>query len=183
MRRRAHRPWRHRAASSHILSEVERLATRVTILREERRVETGTLTEPRHMRRKPKPCRAQRGASGTVPVDRCLGRLAAQGASEFFAVAFLESSELDDVWILPGSRGADQRGCAHDRYGLQLQDSHGSAEDIPALVRRAHSSNRPEGPDWVLVRHLLHRDNCVFTASDAALPIPACGAQWHPLRG
>jgi len=37
--------------SSHILSEVERLADRVTIIREGRTVETGTLTELRHLRR------------------------------------------------------------------------------------------------------------------------------------
>jgi ABC-2 type transport system ATP-binding protein len=37
--------------SSHILSEVERLATRVTIIREGRTVETGTLQEMRHLHR------------------------------------------------------------------------------------------------------------------------------------
>jgi ABC-2 type transport system ATP-binding protein len=37
--------------SSHILSEVERLADRVTIIREGRAVETGTLAELRHLRR------------------------------------------------------------------------------------------------------------------------------------
>jgi ABC-2 type transport system ATP-binding protein len=37
--------------SSHILSEVERLADRVTIIREGRVVETGTLAELRHLRR------------------------------------------------------------------------------------------------------------------------------------
>jgi ABC-2 type transport system ATP-binding protein len=37
--------------SSHILSEVERLADRVTIIRDGRRVETGTLEEMRHLRR------------------------------------------------------------------------------------------------------------------------------------
>jgi ABC-2 type transport system ATP-binding protein len=37
--------------SSHILSEVERLADRVTIIREGRTVETGTLNELRHLRR------------------------------------------------------------------------------------------------------------------------------------
>jgi ABC-2 type transport system ATP-binding protein len=37
--------------SSHILSEVERLADRVTIIREGRAVESGTLTELRHLRR------------------------------------------------------------------------------------------------------------------------------------
>jgi len=37
--------------SSHILSEVERLADRVTIIREGRTVETGTLAEMRHLRR------------------------------------------------------------------------------------------------------------------------------------
>ena len=37
--------------SSHILSEVERLADRVTIIREGRAVETGTLDELRHLRR------------------------------------------------------------------------------------------------------------------------------------
>lgn len=36
--------------SSHILSEVERLADRVTIIREGRTVETGTLAEMRHLR-------------------------------------------------------------------------------------------------------------------------------------
>jgi ABC-2 type transport system ATP-binding protein len=37
--------------SSHILSEVERLADRVTIIREGRTVESGTLDELRHLRR------------------------------------------------------------------------------------------------------------------------------------
>lgn len=37
--------------SSHILSEVERLADRVTIIRQGRTVETGTLAELRHLRR------------------------------------------------------------------------------------------------------------------------------------
>jgi ABC-2 type transport system ATP-binding protein len=37
--------------SSHILSEVERLADRVTIIREGRTVETGTLEDLRHLRR------------------------------------------------------------------------------------------------------------------------------------
>ena len=37
--------------SSHILSEVERLANRVTIVREGRRVETGTLDQMRHLHR------------------------------------------------------------------------------------------------------------------------------------
>ena len=37
--------------SSHILSEVERLADRVTIIREGRAVESGTLDELRHLRR------------------------------------------------------------------------------------------------------------------------------------
>ena len=37
--------------SSHILSEVERLADRVTIIREGRAVESGTLAELRHLRR------------------------------------------------------------------------------------------------------------------------------------
>ncbi len=37
--------------SSHILSEVERLAGRVTIIRDGRRVETGSLAEMRHLRR------------------------------------------------------------------------------------------------------------------------------------
>ncbi len=37
--------------SSHILSEVDRLADRVTIIREGRSVESGTLTELRHLRR------------------------------------------------------------------------------------------------------------------------------------
>ena len=37
--------------SSHILSEVERLADRVTIIRDGRAVESGTLTELRHLRR------------------------------------------------------------------------------------------------------------------------------------
>ena len=37
--------------SSHILSEVERLADRVTIIRDGRAVESGTLTELRHLHR------------------------------------------------------------------------------------------------------------------------------------
>ncbi|XAS75654.1 ABC transporter ATP-binding protein [Dermatophilaceae bacterium Sec6.4] len=37
--------------SSHILSEVDRLADRVTVIREGRAVESGTLTELRHLRR------------------------------------------------------------------------------------------------------------------------------------
>jgi ABC-2 type transport system ATP-binding protein len=49
--------------SSHILSEVERLADRVTIIREGRTVETGTLAALRHLRRNH--VRAQ--VAGTVP--------------------------------------------------------------------------------------------------------------------
>ena len=49
--------------SSHILSEVERLADRVTIIREGRTVETGTLEDLRHLRRSH--VRAQ--VSGPVP--------------------------------------------------------------------------------------------------------------------
>lgn len=51
--------------SSHILSEVERLADRVTIIRQGRTVETGTLAELRHLRRNH--VRAQ--IIGTMPAD------------------------------------------------------------------------------------------------------------------
>ena len=49
--------------SSHILSEVERLATRVTIIRAGRAVETGTLEEMRHLHRN----RIQATVAGVVP--------------------------------------------------------------------------------------------------------------------
>jgi ABC-2 type transport system ATP-binding protein len=49
--------------SSHILSEVERLASRVTIIRDGRAVETGTLAELRHLRRN----RVQAEVTGPVP--------------------------------------------------------------------------------------------------------------------
>ena len=49
--------------SSHILSEVERLATRVTIIRAGKAVETGTLEEMRHLHRN----RVEAEVSGTVP--------------------------------------------------------------------------------------------------------------------
>ncbi|CAM3787823.1 ABC transporter ATP-binding protein [Nocardioides zeicaulis] len=49
--------------SSHILSEVERLADRVTIIREGRTVESGTLDELRHLRRN----RVRAEVSGEVP--------------------------------------------------------------------------------------------------------------------
>ena len=49
--------------SSHILSEVERLADRVTIIREGRTVETGTLADLRHLRRS----HVRAEVSGTVP--------------------------------------------------------------------------------------------------------------------
>ncbi len=49
--------------SSHILSEVERLADRVTIIRRGRTVESGTLTELRHLRRN----RVRAEVSGTLP--------------------------------------------------------------------------------------------------------------------
>ena len=49
--------------SSHILSEVERLADRVTIIREGRVVETGTLDSLRHLQR----TRLVAGLSGEVP--------------------------------------------------------------------------------------------------------------------
>ena len=49
--------------SSHILSEVERLADRVTIIRRGRTVESGTLTELRHLRRN----RVRAEVSGTPP--------------------------------------------------------------------------------------------------------------------
>ena len=49
--------------SSHILSEVERLADRVTIIREGRTVETGTLEDLRHLRRS----HVRAEVSGTVP--------------------------------------------------------------------------------------------------------------------
>jgi ABC-2 type transport system ATP-binding protein len=51
--------------SSHILSEVERLADRVTIIRQGRTVETGTLAELRHLRRNH--VRAQ--VAGQLPPD------------------------------------------------------------------------------------------------------------------
>ena len=55
--------------SSHILSEVERLADRVTIIREGRAVETGTLEELRHLRRS----RIRAEVSGACPtwLERC----------------------------------------------------------------------------------------------------------------
>jgi polyether ionophore transport system ATP-binding protein len=49
--------------SSHILSEVERLADRVTIIREGRAVESGTLAELRHLRR----TRVRAEVAGLVP--------------------------------------------------------------------------------------------------------------------
>ena len=49
--------------SSHILSEVERLADRVTIIRAGRAVESGTLDQLRHLRRN----RLRAEVSGTVP--------------------------------------------------------------------------------------------------------------------
>src|SRR5689334_20046287 len=49
--------------SSHILSEVERLADRVTIIREGRTVETGTLEDLRHLRRS----HVRAEVSGAVP--------------------------------------------------------------------------------------------------------------------
>jgi ABC-2 type transport system ATP-binding protein len=49
--------------SSHILSEVEQLADRVTIIREGRTVESGSLAELRHLRRS----RLSAEVSGTVP--------------------------------------------------------------------------------------------------------------------
>jgi ABC-2 type transport system ATP-binding protein len=49
--------------SSHILSEVERLADRVTIIREGRAVETGSLDEMRHLHRS----RVRAEVVGTVP--------------------------------------------------------------------------------------------------------------------
>jgi ABC-2 type transport system ATP-binding protein len=49
--------------SSHILSEVERLADRVTIIREGRTVETGTLADLRHLRR----TRIEAEVRGAVP--------------------------------------------------------------------------------------------------------------------
>jgi ABC-2 type transport system ATP-binding protein len=49
--------------SSHILSEVERLADRVTIIREGRTVETGSLEDLRHLRRS----RLRAEVSGAVP--------------------------------------------------------------------------------------------------------------------
>jgi ABC-2 type transport system ATP-binding protein len=50
--------------SSHILSEVERLADRVTIIREGRAVETGTLEDLRHLHRS----HVRATVTGTVPV-------------------------------------------------------------------------------------------------------------------
>lgn len=49
--------------SSHILSEVERLADRVTIIREGRTVETGTLSQMRHLRR----TKVRADLNGAVP--------------------------------------------------------------------------------------------------------------------
>ena len=49
--------------SSHILSEVERLADRVTIIRDGRAVESGTLEDLRHLRRN----KLRAEVSGTVP--------------------------------------------------------------------------------------------------------------------
>jgi polyether ionophore transport system ATP-binding protein len=49
--------------SSHILSEVDRLADRVTIIRDGRAVETGTLSELRHLRRN----RVQVEIAGSLP--------------------------------------------------------------------------------------------------------------------
>ena len=49
--------------SSHILSEVERLADRVTIIRDGRAVESGSLEELRHLRRN----KVRAEVSGPVP--------------------------------------------------------------------------------------------------------------------
>ena len=54
--------------SSHILSEVERLADRVTIIREGRAVETGTLEDLRHLRRS----HVRAEPSGASPTLRAL---------------------------------------------------------------------------------------------------------------
>ena len=57
--------------SSHILSEVERLADRVTIIREGRAVETGTLEELRHLHRSHVQRRGVREAAGPDQGPRC----------------------------------------------------------------------------------------------------------------
>ena len=51
--------------SSHILSEVERLADRVTIIRDGRAVETGSLDEMRHLHRNQRAGRGGRRRSRT----------------------------------------------------------------------------------------------------------------------
>ena len=61
--------------SSHILSEVERLADRVTIIREGRTVETGTLSELRHLHRN----NVRAEVAGAVPGPDGDGRRARRG--------------------------------------------------------------------------------------------------------
>ena len=78
--------------SSHILSEVERLADRVTIIREGRVVETGTLASLRHLQR----TRLVAGLAGAVP------DLAGRAGVHDVAVDGAQLSCTVDADALPG---------------------------------------------------------------------------------
>ena len=142
--------------SSHILSEVERLADRVTIIRAGRAVESGSLAELRHLRRSKVVAEVAGARAGPGGHRRRERRTGGRGDSELFGRAGGHDR---------GARGAhrgrrpfaDQR-AAHARRavprGLPSRGGHGAMTSYTGtlpLARAALRRDRVLASVWVLL--------------------------------
>ena len=113
--------------SSHILSEVERLADRVTIIRDGRAVESGTLAELRHLRR-------TQGASPRWPA-RCRTSPASPACTTSASTGTTVTCSVEPEAMTGGARRPDRR-----RRAL---DDQRAADPRGAVPRRLPAPSRP----------------------------------------
>ena len=142
--------------SSHILSEVERLADRVTIIRAGRAVESGTLGELRHLRRN----RVRAEVSGAVPDLRHL-----DGVHDVEVDGQVVTASVDPVGLpLPARRA---RRCGRGLAGQHPADAGGA---VPRRLPEHAVSRGLEGTG-LLLRFALRRDRVLATAWVLALSV------------